>query len=161
MKFLIQEPQEDQSFSLVYRPEDYSFDIEDLDGTGDSSIMINDLQLEIDYEGKIMYVWGLCPLIIYEETNEFPFEYKTASLIALLDKPPILGISYRLNEDHRWPIYINKKKGWVCIGNPQIQNKLLIEFAPNCVAAIKGETLVAVWLHPKELPNSVIMDQKC
>lgn len=56
MKFLIQEPQKDQNFSLVYRLEDYSFDVEPLDGTGDTSIMINDLQLEIDHEGKIMYV---------------------------------------------------------------------------------------------------------
>lgn len=43
MKFLIQEPQKDQNFSLVYRPDDYSFDIEPLDETGDTSIMINDL----------------------------------------------------------------------------------------------------------------------
>ena len=106
MKFLIQEPQETQNFSLVYRPEDYSFDVEPLDGTGDTSIMINDLQLEIDHEGKIIYVWGLCPLIKYEETNEFPLKYKPGSLVAMLDKPPIPGISYRLNENERWPIYI-------------------------------------------------------
>jgi hypothetical protein len=55
MKFLIQESQKDQNFSLVYRDEDYSFDIEPLDGSGVSSIMINDLQLEIDDEGKIIY----------------------------------------------------------------------------------------------------------
>ena len=55
MKFFIQEPQKDQNFSLVYRSEDYSFDVEPLDGSGDTSIMINDLQLEIDHEGKIMY----------------------------------------------------------------------------------------------------------
>jgi hypothetical protein len=28
MKFSIQEPQDDQNFSLVYRAEDYSFDVE-------------------------------------------------------------------------------------------------------------------------------------
>jgi len=152
MKFLIQEPQEDQNFSLVYRSDDYSFDIEPLDGTGDTSIMINDLQLEIDHEGKIIYVWGLCPLIEYKETNEFPHGYKPGSLVALLDKPPVLGISYRLNEDSRWPIYINKKKGWVCLGNSETKDKQLIEFAPNCVATIDGQELIAVWLHPKQLP---------
>ncbi|MDR3624159.1 MAG: hypothetical protein P4L16_03345 [Chlamydiales bacterium] len=152
MKFLIQKPQKDQNFSLIYRPEDYSFDVEPLNGTGDTSIMINDLQLEIDHEGKIMYVWGLCPLIKYEKTDEFPFKYKTGSLVALLDKPPVLGISYRLNEDQRWPIYINRKKGWVCLGNPKTKDKQLIEFAPNCVATMDGQELIAVWLHPEKLP---------
>lgn len=73
-----------------------------------------------------MYVWELCPLIKYEETDEFPSEYKTVCLVALLDKSPVLGISYRLNEDCRWPIYINKKKGWVCLGNPETEAKQLV-----------------------------------
>lgn len=153
MKFLIQEPQEDQNFSLIYRNEDYSFDREPHDGTGFTSIMINDLQLEIDEEGKIIYVWGLCPLILHEETNEVPSEYKACSLVALLNRPPVPGISYRLNEDKRWPIYINKKKGWVCLGNPETKNKQLIEFAPNCVATMDGQELIAVWLHPEKLPE--------
>jgi len=153
MKFIVQGPQEDQNFSLIYRPEDYSFDVEPIDGTGDTSIMINDLQLEIDHEGKIMYVWGLCPLIKYEEVDEFPLKYTTGSLVALLDKPPIPGISYRLNEDRRWMMYINRKKGWVCLGNPEIKDKQLVEFAPNCVATMDGQELIAVWLHPEKLPD--------
>ena len=61
MKFIVQDPQEEQNFSLIYRDEDYSFDVEPLYGTGESSIMINDLQLEIDHEGRVLYAWGLCP----------------------------------------------------------------------------------------------------
>lgn len=153
MKFLIENPQEGQYFSLVYRPEDYSFDREPHNGTGFTSIMINDLQLEIDEEGKIIYVWGLCPLVKYKETNEVPKKYRVQSLVAALDKPPVPGVSYRLNEDTRWPIYINKKTGWVCIGNPKTKDKQLIEFVPNCVATMEGQELIAVWLHPKKLPN--------
>ena len=115
--------------------------------------MINDLQLEIDHEGKIMYAWGLCPLIKYEEIDEFPLKYKSGSLVALLDKPPIPGISYRLNEKERWPIYINKKKGWVCIGNPKNNAKEMIEFAPNCIASLKDQEIIAIWLKPRDLPN--------
>lgn len=155
MKFLIREPQKDQNFSLIYRDDDYSFDIEPLDGSGDSSIMINDLQLEIDYDGKIIYVWGYCPLIKYEETNEIPKNYKSNSLVALLDKPPIPGISYRLNEKERWPIYINKKKGWVCIGNPRSLGEQSIEFISNCVAVLDKQEIVAIWLKPKNLPELV------
>jgi hypothetical protein len=153
VKFLIEKLQLDQRFSLVYREEDYSFDIEPLSGSGDASIMINDLQLEIDHEGKIIYVWGYCPLIKYEETDEFPKKYKTQSLVALLERPPISGISYRINENERWPIYINKKKGWVCIGNPVANEKQMIEFAPNCIAVLENQEIVAIWLKPKYLPE--------
>ena len=153
MKFLIQEPQEDQNFTLVYRDEDYSFDREPHDGIGFASIMINDLQLEINDEGKVMYVWGLCPLTQYKETQEVPQKYKPHSLVALLDKSPTPGISYRLNEDCRWPIYINKGKKWICLGNPGTKDKRLIEFAPNCIATMDGQELIAVWLYPEKFPD--------
>ncbi len=155
MKFLIQEPQEDQNFLLVYRDEDYSFDREPHDETGFTSIIINDLQLEIDNEGKILYVWGLCPLIKYTETEEAPRKYKAHSLVALLDKPPVPGISYRLNQNQRWMVYINRKKGWICVGNPETKDKQLIEFAPNCIATMDGQELIAVWLHPEKLPDLI------
>jgi hypothetical protein len=150
--FFVQDPQEDHNFSLVYRTEDFSFDIEPLDGTAETSIMINELQLEIDCQGRIIYVWGLCPLIKYKEATEFPYGYKKASLVFVLDKPHVLGRSYRLNEDRRWPIYINKKKDWVCLGNPTIKDMCLIEFAPKCVVTMNKQELIAVWLHPKQLP---------
>ena len=153
MKFIIQEPKKKQNFSLIYRSEDYSFDIEPLEESGVTSIMINTLQLEIDDYGEIIYVWGYCPLIKYEETDEVPRGYNAYTLIAQLDDQPIPGISYSLSEDARWSIYINKKKGWVCLGNPQTKNRKLVEFAPNCVAAMDGQELTAVWLHPKNLPK--------
>ncbi len=153
MKFLTQKSETTPNFSLVYREEDYSFDIEPHDGSGFTSIMINDLLLEIDDEGKIIYVWGLCPLIEYEETNGIPKNYESNSLVALLDKPPIPGISYRINEKERWLIYINKKKGWVCIGNPKVLGEQSIEFVPNCVAVLDKQEIVSIWLKPKNLAN--------
>lgn len=53
MKFLIKESQKERNFSLIYRDEEYSFDIEPFDGSDScgSSIMFNYLQLEIDCDG--------------------------------------------------------------------------------------------------------------
>ncbi len=153
MKFLIQEPVKNQNFSLVYRSEDFSFDREPYEGTGFTSIMINDLQLEIDDEGKIIYVWGLCPLIDNQVTDKAPEKYKVNSLVASMENPPVPGISYKLNKDHRWPIYINKKKGWVCLGNPITKDRLLVEFAPKCIATLENEEIIAIWLKPEKLPS--------
>lgn len=106
-----------------------------------------------DAEGKIIYVWGLCPLVKYIETEKAPQKYKSHTLSVLLNKPLIPGVSYRLNQERRWPIYINKKKGWVCLGDPNTENKNLVEFAPDCVATLEGENLTAIWLHPEKLPD--------
>lgn len=149
MKFIIKEMQEIEKRLLVYREEEYSFDIEPHDGTGYTSILINDLQLEINDIGKLLYVWGLCPLNNFQNTDEFPKKYQTKNIFANLENAIIPGVSYKLNELERWPIYINKKNGWVCIGNPTIENQKLIEFAPNCILAINELDAVALWLLPK------------
>ena len=153
MKFLVKNNEIPQAFSLVYREEEYSFKTELHDDIGITSIMVNDLQLEIDDEGKIIYVWGFCPLIKYEETNETPKNFESNSLVALLDKLPIPGISYRLNENDRWPIYINKMKGWVCIGNPKVFGDQRIEFVSDCVAVLDKLEMITIWLKPKCLPK--------
>lgn len=153
MKFLIKKINEkSKKFSLVYREEDFSFDIEPHNDNGFTSIMINDLQLEIDEEGEIIYVWGLCPLIKFKETNVTPKNYKSSSLVALFEKPPNPGISYRLNEKERWPIYINKKEGWICIGNLETNENQMVEFIPNCIASLSNQEIKAIWLKPKNLP---------
>ena len=157
MKFTTKDVQEDRNSVLMYRDEDYGFDTVPI-YEAFTSLMVNDLQLEINEDGEIMHVWGYCPLIEYKETKEFPQEYQTKCLVALLDEPPIPGISYRINKTEEypfgnWPIYINKTKGWVCIGTPKTEGKQLIEFAANSVAALEDQEIVAVWLRPEQLPE--------
>ncbi len=155
MKFIIlPEDHKAKNASLTYSKEWGSFGTEPLSAldVGGSSILINDLQLEIDDEGKILYVWGYCPLIRYEKTNETPEHYICHGLQVILDKEIIPGISTRLNEGNPWPRYINPKTGWVCIGNPVTQHTSMIEFAPDSIATMQGDQIIAVWLHPKWEP---------
>jgi hypothetical protein len=152
MKFLIGKPQEDQNFSLVYQS--YYFDTEPrATGDYDRSILINYLELELDEMGRTICIGGYQPLTKYEETDEAPTNYQAQSLVVVLGEPAVPGVLHRLNKDAMWPIYINKKKGWVCLGNPKTDDKQLIEFAPGCVATIEGQELIALWLHPKKLPE--------
>lgn len=151
MKIRIQYEKNQSDFELIYRKEDYSIDIEEKQNKGFTSVLINDLQLEIDDTGKIIYVWGLCPIINFEKTDESPHDYKAGSLYFLLSKPLTPGISLRLNEENRWPLYVNTKKSWICLGDPEMEG-IMIEFSPNCIATIKENEVIAIWLHPKNLP---------
>jgi len=52
-------------------------------------------------------------------------------------------------------VRVNKKMGWVCIGTPGTHNKNMVEFAPGCVATMNGQELIALWLHPTNLPDGI------
>lgn len=154
MKFLLLDKPNEWDFSLVYRADEYSFDVEPYLGWSFTSLLVNTVQLEIDHEGRIGYVWGYCPLVTHTLTKEFPKCSQPHSLIAMLERPPVPGSGQRINQDEDWPIHINKKKGWVCIGDAKVCNKELIEFAPNCVASLVNRELKGLWLKPRELPDS-------
>ncbi len=155
IKFITQNNQKEKKSFLIYREDDYWFDTEPyLDGYS-SSVGIDRLELLSDYEeGKIVYVGGCLPLIMYEDTERYPQNYQTKSLIPILDDP-IPGICYGIKGSEKWPIHINKKKGWVCIGDHLTNGEQSIEFAPNCVAILVNQEIVALWLRPENLPKSV------
>lgn len=140
---------------VVYRAEEYSFDFEapSCDG-GISSILINDVQLEIDEEGRVLWAWGVCPYSIWEQTSSTPPDYIRGSLVALLDKEIIPGVSYRLTEPGAWRVYVNPDQGWVCVGNLVESGSIeAVEFATDTIAVVKDEVLKAIWLHPEKIPD--------
>jgi hypothetical protein len=52
-----------------------------------------------------------------------------------------------------WPVYVNIRTGWVCIGNPENKGNA-VEFINNCVAVIdENKCLASLWLKPKKLPD--------
>src|SRR5438552_1910243 len=46
---------------LLYRPEEYSFDTEPRSIGSFTSVLVDDLNLEIDEVGRILAIWGMCP----------------------------------------------------------------------------------------------------
>lgn len=153
MRFIKIEDKIDNKLFLVYREEDYSFDTISHPESY-TSLTINDLQIEINEEGRLLYVWGFCPLIVFSEISVSPTNYSSHMLVAILTRTPIPGISIPINEIESWPLHWNKKEGWICIGKP-VTNLPMIEFAPNCIAALDTkEELVGIWLRPQYIKNS-------
>ncbi len=48
--------------TLIYRTDEHSFDTERGPTDSGSSLLLNDIQLEVDHEGRALYVWGLAPM---------------------------------------------------------------------------------------------------
>ena len=153
MKFTLGDKRTKESFSVIYQEEEYSFDVVPAQESGYVSIMINNINLEINDRGEVLYLWGLCPLLNCKETYRQPQNFHRHKLKVSLGKELIPGISYRLNSSNEWPICVNKKSNWICIGDSYLEGKEMIEFAPNCVASLEEGNLKAIWVHLEKLPE--------
>ena len=61
IEFDVVEDGQIQNGAVVYRNHEFSFDVEPAPIRGFTSFLVNDLSLEVDDEGVLLSVWGLCP----------------------------------------------------------------------------------------------------
>lgn len=138
---------------LKYSEKEYSFQTDSPDKIeGFTSLLVNDLNLEINDEGIVCFVWGLCPHTAWGSTDATPGNIKTG-LLKISGVELIPGVSKRINSE-RWPVVLNRKKGWICIGDVNAQGAE-IKFAPGAVAVIEAENLKSLWLQPDEIPKNI------
>lgn len=138
--------------SLVYRPYDYAFDVEPKPEGGESSLLVNDLQLEIDDEGRVLYVWGYCPHTSWSTASVEPPLARRATLAAETPDDLAPGTSMRISKE-RWPVHVDLQTGWVRVG--RCVEGDVVEFAPGVRACLSEGELVCLWLRPRELPHAL------
>ena len=150
MRFIVKPEQMRPRFTPVYRSQDFAFDVEPKPERGGASVLVNDVQLEVDEEGEVLYAWGLCPHTTWSETYDSPPTTRRGTLLAELPDDFVLGTSIRINRD-RWPVAANPETGWVRIGESGAVEDC-IEFADGMVACLAGGRLVRLWIHLTTLP---------
>ncbi len=150
MRFSIEDAVIIPSITLVYRPMDHAFDVEPKPLGGGASLLVNDLQLELDEDGRVLYAWGLCPQTSWTEEAGEPPRARRAVLVAQLPADFSPGMSMRLNT-HLWPVTVDRRSGWVRVGGTH-ESDDAVEFALGMVATFLDRQLVGVWLRPRELP---------
>jgi hypothetical protein len=148
--FAVAPNQASEGGQLVYRRDEFSFDTEPGAGGRGISIVVNEVQLFVNDEGRVIYVSGYCPYQGWDQTLLSPPTYSRAGLIVVDLNPTSIptGMAFGLNDvSSRWPAYVNPQ-GWVCIGDPADKGDQAVEFAPGSVAVLRGDRLLALWLHP-------------
>ncbi|NCF71768.1 MAG: hypothetical protein GWP59_08720 [Chlamydiales bacterium] len=153
MKFLISDQVEKKQGDLVYINKEHSFDCTSGSTPVLCTVLINNLNLSLDEDYNLIAAWGLCPLVEAEPIDFFPEQYQAKKLRILIEEENIRedlcnGISLRLN-DNEWPVYFNSFTRWICIGDPSLYEKELIEFSKGCIASLKKDELRGIWLNPK------------
>lgn len=149
MKFSIEYTNSVEQKELMYYMNDCSFNTEPTLNQSNLDIVINKLYLtSIDEDNKIVEVWGFCPYKGWIKSKIQVPEYNKG-ILRVLDNLEYGVGSYRVAD---WPVYRNKKTGWVCLGEPNGKGNA-VEFMTNCVAVIGFDgDFVALWLKPQFLP---------
>lgn len=135
---------------LVYRHSERSLNVEPPPRHGVTSLLVNDVQIAIDEDGNLIYVWGLCPRESWKSTTLETPPAKSGCL-QYVNSDTIPGVSKRLNTAGRWLVHHDPLSQWLCIGDESAEGEG-VAFAPDAVAVLRREVLVALWLHPDLRP---------
>jgi hypothetical protein len=130
---------------LVYHRADRAVDVEPRLEKGVASLLVNDIHLELNNDGILIYAWGFCPHESWLSTTLIPPTLKYGRL-HYVGEPITPGISKRLGGKNPWPVAYDCSIGWLCVGN-SIDQADAIAFAPGSVASLLAGELVALWLH--------------
>lgn len=100
------------SSMLVYRPVEYSFDMEPTPVKNFTSILVDDLNMEVDETGRVISIWGLCSHTRWTKAPLTPPSARTGALLVVSDRPLLRGVSVRLNHLKYLPTYVDWGSGW-------------------------------------------------
>jgi len=113
----------------------------------DMELILNKISLTVS-NNYIVDVGGFCGYAEWIKSNIKVPNFKKGLLILETDLDS--GFAYDINEEG-WPVYMNNKTGWVCVGYPDKEGKA-VEFINNCVAVVDNkQELVSLWLKPINL----------
>ena len=81
---------------LVYRADEFSFDTEPAPVAGFTSVLFNDLNLEVDGSGRIISVWGVCSYMTWKPASLAPPGADLGEAFVISEAPLRRGISMRI-----------------------------------------------------------------
>ena len=137
---------------LVYRSSDLAFDIEPSQGDF-TSVVVNELSLEVDEWGKLIGIWGYCPHAAWAKSRVTPPRAELLEVFAVSDEPFSRGVSQSVNPDWRWPVFVDQQSGWVSLdsGRSAID---AAEVLPGVILSLDDDQrLAVVYLKPDRLPE--------
>ena len=128
---------------LIYNFKESSFDMEPTFKEIDFDIVLNEINLTV-VDNKIAQLWGFSGHKTWLDTSfDVPQSKKGVLKISDSLEP---GFSYRIQRE--FPVFFNKKTGWICIGKPELK-KNAVEFIDSCIAVLDDlNELGSIWLKP-------------
>jgi hypothetical protein len=136
--------------ALVYRSQEYSFDMEPPLKGGFTSVLIDDLNLEVDNSGKVLSIWGMCPQTRWQAATLTPPVAKAGALFVVSEHPLSRGVSVRINSAKYLPSYVDWKTGWVKIEGKANPSSAVQAFSGVIVEIDRDGQFSSLWLRPRQ-----------
>lgn len=116
-----------------------------------SVLMCRDyVQMEVDEDGRALYVWGFAPQQWWIDTSARPPQSSRGSLRVEPDDERIPGISIRVPGASEWEISYDSHTSWICVGSiTTTEGAQAIEFASDTIAIVHQNKLEAIWIRPE------------
>lgn len=135
---------------LVYRPEDYSFDMVPPMKGGFTSVLIDDLNMEVDDSGKVISVWGMCPHTRWMDATLVPPAARVGALFVISKRKLSRGVSVQVNSTRYLPTYADRKSGWVQIRGSSAPASAIEVFSGVIVEIDEDGQFCSIWLQPQQ-----------
>jgi hypothetical protein len=141
------------NFTLIYRADECSFDTDPAPIGAFTSVLLDDLSLEIDACGRIISVWGLCPYTRWKRASLVRPREEVGDVFFMPDGPLVRGVSIQVNKSGYWPVYVDPSSGWVRVTG-EFAAALAVNILPGVTVEITSQgDIAALWLKPKTLPD--------
>jgi len=140
-----------QKGNLIYIKDEYSiFFIEDKYVDGLTSLVFHTLEIMIAEDGLLSRVQGYFPILSWEKRALPAFRSQEASIYVDDNKFNIeenMGIGQSVTRE--WPIYYDKDKEIIFLGENATQALNCFEFCTGCYLSISDGYINGIWLKPK------------
>jgi hypothetical protein len=144
MKFDICYDSQVEDKLLLYRRDEFSFDMEPWINEIDFEIAINTLTLSV-VDNTVIQLSGFCGFNGREDLSYQVPEFKSG-VLKVADNLES-GFAYKIFKEDL-PVYVSEQTGWVCIGSPEMYGRA-VEIIRNCIVVISSDKeFVSLWLKP-------------
>lgn len=132
---------------IVYRPEEYSFDTEPSPVESFTSVLFDDLNLEVDPSNRIVSIWGMCPHPRWIQRSHSVPEAIAGSVFVLPGAPLARGVSVRIGGAARLPVYFDPASGWLCIERNREEATSVQPISGAILQLSERDELCSLWLN--------------
>ena len=130
---------------LVYISDDFSFDTINRQIPGATSVLVNDIQIEISIDRLAIAIWGMCPHTTWQQGRVPKPISKIGRLWFEGDLTP--GVSIRVTRPGEyWPVTFDPSSGWLHIGQETLADDQAIEFVEGCIVILREGEIIGLWL---------------
>lgn len=131
---------------VIYSWEEHSFDVKPAPTGAFASVLVKDLNIELDQNRRVVSVWGLCHPSTWKSATLRPPQAQFREVFVMLNESLEKGVSIVLAERNDWEILADASNGWVCFEG-LVSSCHFVSVLDGLIFGVAADmSLASVWL---------------